>query len=670
MKLRESTMTKKPLLFLFATMLLCGKMSFAQQDTVSYKAASALQNTNDRLSAFGEFLKLYPTSKLKPKVYDALFQLYLDRDDSAAAINAASGALAAIAPDARMNQYNRFANALAESNCGLDSALVWVTHAEEMAQAGNSRSLSAIQDTRAYVLYRRGSYAEAEKLQRVAIVGNEDDPEYLNHMALYEKENGKLSDALRTMTKALYLGGDEEGKARFEEWIALIENEKPKQEGFKESVVMGTVHQFIDTLKGSKLIAARSNAAGLMAELNVDLPIARIWAEEACASLSKNSLVSDVALFTQSEAKVSIAENRHDEALKQLRSTRDLVDPYDTKFWTLLGRTYEQAGDRSQAIGAYMQGLTVLNDRRLRTTLEAAFKKAHGSLAGLDNAIDSVKQANTNFDPGHYGRSTTPEGKVMLVELFTGAECGPCVGADMALDALSEHYPRTVVALVEYHVHIPGPDPLTTNESWDRYKMYSGQGTPTVVVEGKESIVGGGSKASAKNRFGLYRYVVEKFTSDKPQIALAISVKSVKSDVEGKAVVKADVVRTVPLGKSAKPALHLALVERSVDYTGSNGISKHLFVVRRMVGGAQGISLDPTKQRETITKVVDFNEVEKAIKALLDNPTTQPSWSTRRPFAGWRTRPEKLDRANLAIVGWVQDKETKEVLQAIYQDVP
>ena len=107
-----------------------------------------------------------------------------------------------------------------------------------------------------------------------------------------------------------------------------------------------------------------------------------------------------------------------------------------------------------------------------------------------------------------------------------------------------------------------------------------------------------------------------------------------------------------------------------LEYNGANGIAKHAFVVRRMFDGAKGTPVSLKQTSETISKQISLSEVEKGIKEYLDNPTSQPSWSYRRPFSGWRARPENLNRSNLAIVAWVQDTKTKEVLQAAYQDVP
>ena len=55
--------------------------------------------------------------------------------------------------------------------------------------------------------------------------------------------------------------------------------------------------------------------------------------------------------------------------------------------------------------------------------------------------------------------------KVAVLELFTGAQCPPCVAADVAFDALEKSYKHTDLILLQYHMHIPGPDPLTNPDT-------------------------------------------------------------------------------------------------------------------------------------------------------------------------------------------------------------
>lgn len=643
-------------------LVLFGARAWSQQDSAAYRAASSVQNAAERMKALEKFMQEYPDSKLKARAFDALFDLYVDGGREQDAVQAAHQYLQTIPPESRMSPYNRFAYALAQKNIGLDSALAFIDRA--MAMAGTTRSLSGFQDTKAYILWRQGRFDEAERLQRTAIVGHEDDPEYLEHLALIEKDNGKPREALTTLAKALYLEASPESKQLFTDWMRMVERDKGKRDALKESVVMATVHSFTDTLKGAALIAQRSAAAAFMADLGVRPFTARAWAQAAVTSLTKKSSINDVVPYKQNLAVVLFAEGKHKDALRYLRSIEELVDPYNQRYWNILGRTYERLQQPREAMHAYMNGLIARNDKQLRSSLEALYAKEHGSLAGLEAELDSSKAASSTVHPGKYEHETTPGGKVILAELFTGAECGPCVSSDLAFDALSEYYPRTALAIIEYHVHIPGPDPLTTNESWDRYKWYDGQGTPTAVFEGKELIIGGGSKTVTRNRYGVYRYAIRKFEADPPRVGLSVIVKREGDEVR----VTVQVSRRPSTPKEGKPVVHIALVEKSVDYTGANGISEHKFVVRRMADGAVGFAL--SREQETITKSINLGDVERNIKEFLDNPTSQPSWSNRRPFNGWRARPERLNRSNLAVVVWVQDVDTKEVLQAVFQDVP
>ncbi len=648
-------------------MLVLCQLSYSQQDSAAYRTASSISTLSEKIRALEEFVRNFPASKLRGKAYDGLFSLYVERGNEAAALDAAAKYLESVPPVNRISPYNRYAYALAERNIGLDTALAYATRAEELARTAQPRSLPSIQDTRAYVLYLKGASQEAERLQREAIVGHEDDPEFVGHLALYEEKNGKRLEALNTMARALLLGSDPQSKQTFLTWLEIQEKDPVLRDSLKQSIIMTTVHASLDTLRDARMVAARSNAAAYMADLHVDLGTALTWAEAAVGSLSRNSQVTDVAAFKQNLALVLVAQERYTDALAALRSVEDLVDPYDARYWMTLGDTFEKVGDNSGAINAYMQGLIPARNGQLRAALETAYRKEHGSVDSLDQKLDLLRQESSSFEPGQYGRETTPEGKVVLAELFTGAECGPCVGADLAFDALSEYYPRTALAILEYHVHIPGPDPLTTTDSWDRYRWYAGEGTPTVVIDGRDAIVGGGSKATARNRFNVYRYAVGKVDADAPRAELSLQVESANDTIR----VTTRIARTGGSSDTLQPILHIALIERAVDYTGSNGIAKHAFVVRNMPGGSAGTPVALTKEGLAVSKRISLAEVEREIKAGLDNPSGQAAWpKSQKTFAGWKSRPERLNRSNLAIVAWLQDGRTKEVLQAAYGSVP
>src|SRR5207253_3318789 len=69
------------------------------------------------------------------------------------------------------------------------------------------------------------------------------------------------------------------------------------------------------------------------------------------------------------------------------------------------------------------------------------------------------------------GRKAKGDRRV-LVELFTGAQCPPCVAADVAFDALAKTYKPNDVILLEYHLHIPRPDALTNADTEERQGFY------------------------------------------------------------------------------------------------------------------------------------------------------------------------------------------------------
>ncbi len=91
--------------------------------------------------------------------------------------------------------------------------------------------------------------------------------------------------------------------------------------------------------------------------------------------------------------------------------------------------------------------------------------------------------------------------RAVLVELFTGAECPPCVAADLAFDGLSKAYKPADVILLQYHIHVPGPDPLSNAETMKRAEEYYGdqiRGAPSIFIAGKPGPAAGGPTNAAE----------------------------------------------------------------------------------------------------------------------------------------------------------------------------
>ena len=121
------------------------------------------------------------------------------------------------------------------------------------------------------------------------------------------------------------------------------------------------------------------------------------------------------------------------------------------------------------------------------------------AIAKQEDQLDKVfLKTAIPFKPEPFDGSKRKSKRVALVELFTGAQCPPCVAADIAFDAMAQTYKPTDVVLLQYHLHIPGPDPLTNQDSENRARFYGIRSTPTVVINGKTGPALGGFKGNAK----------------------------------------------------------------------------------------------------------------------------------------------------------------------------
>ena len=180
--------------------------------------------------------------------------------------------------------------------------------------------------------------------------------------------------------------------------------------------------------------------------------------------------------------------------------------------------------------------------------------------------------------------------RMVLAEVFTGSGCGPCAGADVAFDAAMERYSRKDLAVVMYHVHVPRPDPMTTDDTTARYKNYGANGVPTFAIDGKKT-VGGGSRDAAPDVFERFQKDLEKDLETAAEAKVKIDAGlnggtvKVSAAVDG---VKSD-------SKDLK--VQILLVEKEIRHLGENGIRFHPMVVRAFGGEkGEGYAIDAERQ--------------------------------------------------------------------------
>jgi hypothetical protein len=254
-----------------------------------------------------------------------------------------------------------------------------------------------------------------------------------------------------------------------------------------------------------------------------------------------------------------------------------------------------------------------------------------------------------------YPPRTDKTKRVAVVELFTGTECPPCVAADLAFDALGKAFQPTEAILLEYHEHIPGPDPLTNAQTQARMKYYAeayaGQvrGTPSTLFNGTPSAGGGGGRSAAQGKYDQYHNAVVG-QLDQPA---GLTLKAKATRTGDKVEVKAEVDELKDPGMSVR--LRLVLVEDTVSYKGGNGIEEHHHVVRAFPGGLEGLPLKAKAAKHSAT--VDLFELKKELEKGLKEDYKKAEEMLPKEIP--------MEFKNLHVVALVQDDNSREILHAI-----
>lgn len=296
-----------------------------------------------------------------------------------------------------------------------------------------------------------------------------------------------------------------------------------------------------------------------------------------------------------------------------------------------------------------------------REAVAGLYKERTGGDEGLESYLAGIyRETVTAFVPDEeVNRPASESSRVVLLELFTGATCPPCVAADIGTEAIEKSFPREDVVVLRYHLHIPGPDPLATADTEARQEYYASdiQGTPTVLVNGTTPPmpVGGFYDRAPVVYQGLAGFLSEKVK------------EPTTATLDASATVEDGKLRLAVNGSSGeKPfdtvKLRIVIAENEIHFAAPNGIQEHSMIVRSMPGGADGSASEMGKY--TFEEVIDLAEVQKQVNDYLDA-------FERRGGSPFDIRPSSLRK--LTVVAFLQDDVTHEVLQTaivpIEQDI-
>jgi tetratricopeptide (TPR) repeat protein len=413
---------------------------------------------------------------------------------------------------------------------------------------------------------------------------------------------------------------------------------------------------------------SRKSFADMVASMAKTTPSQKPPAPPTDESLRKQFL-SQKAYSQTTQGEIYLKQNRFAEAekaFKELYAARP--SPHATAMAAgYLADIATKAGRPADAVDYLM---VAMDNERLsaarRKDLDEAYRKTHnGSLAGLEEMLNAkLEKAMADARPPvtPYQPPKARTDRVVLAEIFTGSGCPPCVGADIAFEGALDRYKGQELAVLMYHLHIPLPDPLANPSTDTRSKFYGIQGVPAFYVDGVSDDQGGGSAAMAA---GIYKERIEPVV-DKRLLAKAGAKVTLQAAMTGSAVsVKVQVGKPAVAAKRLR--LQIALVEERVRYAGENGIRVHPMVVRSLAGkDAQGFAIEPGKAM-AIAHTFDIAKVVAEAKAHLDD------FEARRSAGGskfaFSEKKHDIDTSRLVVVAFVQDEETKQILQAAYAKV-
>lgn len=168
--------------------------------------------------------------------------------------------------------------------------------------------------------------------------------------------------------------------------------------------------------------------------------------------------------------------------------------------------------------------------------------------------------------------------RLVLVEAFSQASCGPCVTPNANLDALMQANPDKAVT-IKYQVSWPGVDPMNAQNPTEvatRVGYYGVSGVPSRALDGTITPVASVNQAAIDTRYAVPAPV----TMDMTHTINADFTANVSVTVNAPAV-----------WNPTNTVLHVAMVEKNITFAtapGSNGETVFKNVMRKMIPNDQG----------------------------------------------------------------------------------
>jgi hypothetical protein len=222
--------------------------------------------------------------------------------------------------------------------------------------------------------------------------------------------------------------------------------------------------------------------------------------------------------------------------------------------------------------------------------------------------------------------------RVVLLEHFTQASCGPCAVLNPQVAARLAANPNTLVA-IKYQTSWPGVDPMNAHNPSEvaaRVSYYGVTGVPHSVLDGNHynGSVGGWNNNTVQSRANV-----------PAKVNMLLSHEIIDTDTTNNDSIIVNVSFTATESLPAGHRLHVVVIEREINFPsppGTNGEKDFTWVMKKMLPGSNG-----------------------TILGAIDTGTTN-SYTFKWKLAN------VYDISKLAVVAFVQNNTTKEVVGTSY----
>ena len=423
-----------------------------------------------------------------------------------------------------------------------------------------------------------------------------------------------------------------------------------------------------------------------------DLPEARTWAQDAVQAMTEESYAHQMKLmaakyklpsiptkqvhgdflrtrasFLAALANVDLREKDADAADHALAEAYRL-NPLSSEVSSLRGQLALERHQDAEALDDFerAEAMGDLKEPWRAEMLRLYQQIDKGDEAGLNDQIDVVYK---KLFPPPFAlppRKLAAGGHTVLLELFTGSGCEPCVAPDLAVESLLGSYSRQDLAVLEFDEHIPMPDPLANPDSVARAATYRVGSTPAAFLDGEELPVVGASRSDVENVVVSFAEAIEDRAAEPTGVQLALTaVRGSGGEITAHVSISA---QASPAGQKlvipAGAVLRFALVQDEVRYSGENGMRFHRMVVRKLVR----VSAPALTSGAPAFAAASFRPAEIA----QDQTTYLKAYAKGNDRFGevhFLATDIPMQPNHLAVVAWIEDPSTQAIFDAAYVPV-